>query len=214
METELELMSRIKREWGERIKAACTITPPRPSPDANFLAALVSLESNGWRYAQRFEPRVWKHLHDVAGGVTKSYGGVSLSGIESEQREIAKTSDYHRLHLDTDWAQLHGSILADGGDASIRQMATSFGLTQLMGYHTIDWPEIAPLDLLDGEINLKYGVKLLCWFIDRYHLELPRQSAELFRAWNTGSVDPSHATFDPGYIPNGLRRMGVYAGLA
>jgi len=86
----------------------------------------------------------------------------------------------------------------------IRENATSWGLTQIMGYHVVGDPH----QLTVPTNALRMTVSMLSTFRARFYLK-PDDWPGLFRCWNTGH--PSGTTFDPEYVPNGLERMKAYA---
>jgi hypothetical protein len=92
-------------------------------------------------------------------------------------------------------------------DDHTRANATSWGLTQIMGYN---YPG-APVDLANPGINLSSAVKMLEGFAQRFQLDVTKDFVSLFHCWNSG--EPRHATFDPKYSAKGLVRMKVYEGL-
>lgn len=78
--------------------------------------------------------------------------------------------------------------------------ATSWGLTQIMGYHV----EGEPSQLCDPDFALNMTETMLRGFQKQFKLD-PTDSESLFRCWNTGN--PRGKTFDPEYVTNGLARM-------
>jgi len=146
-----------------------------------FLAALIALESGGEPAAKRFEKHVYNKLISVQRGYADRYGALS-------RRDLQPLSD-------------------DG----IRNLATSWGLTQIMGYHVARRPGGIEI-LLNVETHLKFALGLLAEFAERYGLNVTLEFAELFRCWNTGK--PYGETYDPKYVENGLRRLAIYRELA
>ena len=143
-----------------------------------FLAALTANESGGDPSARRFEAGVFKHLRAVAAGTETHFGSI-----------VAR--------------HLNG---ADG--EALRGLASSWGLTQIMGYHILG-RAVAHADLLaDPELNLHLACILLSEFAERFGLDVTKDFEEMFRCWNTGQ--PDGKTFDPKYVESGLRRMNKY----
>ncbi len=93
----------------------------------------------------------------------------------------------------------------------MRELATSWGYTQIMGYHLIGRPGTV-LDLVEPRFHFRFALELLADFVERYQLDVTREFAEMFRCWNTGQ--PYGVTFDPAYVEKGLRRMETYKGLS
>jgi len=96
-------------------------------------------------------------------------------------------------------------------DEALRELATSWGLTQIMGYHMVGRRGTVR-DLIEPEFHYGVAVELLEEFAGRFELDLGSEFAAMFRCWNTGS--PYGVTFDPNYVENGLRRMESYRELA
>lgn len=151
-----------------------------------FLAALMALESGGDPAAKRFERHVYNKLINVQRGFADHYGALS-----------------------------HGELKRFSNDG-IRNFATSWGLTQVMGYHVARRPGGIEL-LINPETHLKFALGMLAEFAERFGLNATQEFAELLRCWNTGAPydDPSTPriegrTHDPHYVANGLRRMEIY----
>ena len=144
-----------------------------------FIAALIANESAGKDDASRFEPSVCVHLRGL------------LDGKEDHFGPITKTD------------------LAGCKDPDVRDFSTSWGLTQIMGYHLLVWGQ-DPRDLLEPKFNLEMCTRLLAGFAHAYQLDVRAEFEEMFRCWNTGR--PNGITTDPEYVPNGLRRMAMYHG--
>ena len=182
----------IHERWGALIDStlggAIRESPLRPTILPEFLAALISLESGGNPAATRFEPRVHQHLLRVRGGDETHYGGLTRSRLSQFE------------------------------DLQLIEFATSWGLTQIMGYHVIDevnstTPESPPHRggepkagwcsvLIEPGFNLMKAARMLAEFAEvvRAVREPPLQEndfAQLFRCWNTGK--PNGETFDPRY---------------
>lgn len=198
------LMQSIQEHFGAAILEAC-----RPSSvDATFLAALVANESDGKNDAVRFEPAVFEKLKEVLLGSRPHY---SPAGIK---RPITKADleaycspgspDSPRADFATELQTLHN-------------LATSWGLTQIMGWHLVEFQSgLGTAYLATPGGNLTFDTKyLLPWFAEHYGLDLQKDFADLFHCWNTGvpGGDPSHPTYDPNYVPNGLARQAIYQDL-
>jgi hypothetical protein len=181
---ELALMRTIRQTWGQEIAAAVkdTAIPER------FMAALIANETGGNRNSERFEPTVFAELAKVMLGKRGAYGKITTEDL---------------LAYEADASRILNSAGSEVG--RLMYLATSHGLTQIMGYHSID-------DALDTIPNdLEQTVKLLRDFAAEFHLNLANDFEQLFRCWNSGK--PDGKTFDPNYVPNGLERMGLYAQL-
>ena len=151
-----------------------------------FLAALIAGESGGDPEAKRFEPGVFRKLCVVRAGLLREYAGI--------------THDF----------------LASTEDMTLRDWATSWGLTQVMGYHTARRPGGVVI-LKDPANHLKFALGLLGEFVERFQLHPQLEFEEMFRCWNSGAPydDPKTArvegrTHDPKYVARGLARMKIY----
>lgn len=188
------LMRNIGMRYGVLIAAACKMTDIRES----FVAALVANESGGDSMAKRFEHGVLNSLWDVLMGRKANYGSIGAVNL---------------------YAYLTPE---DGGSAdetmqdSLRKLdglATSWGLTQIMGYEILDQQltgqmGLHPNIMQSPQVSVRYTVSMLSQISRAKGLKLFANFSELFDCWNTGR--PHAPTADPNYIPNGLARMDIY----
>jgi hypothetical protein len=181
---ELALMRTIRETWVAEITAAVEDTgvPER------FLAALIANESGGNANAERLEPNVLAELSEVLLGKRAAYAGIHSEAI-MDYVALADPHDLFPQEL-----------------ARLVYLATSHGLTQIMGWHLL-----AKNKTSEGNF-LEFTVELLRDFADEFRLNLSSDFEQLFRCWNSGK--PDGKTFDPNYVPNGLERMSLYAELA
>jgi hypothetical protein len=149
----------------------------KSSIPAEFVGALIANETEDHPDATRFEPAIFMKLKDVREGVEDRYG------------------------------QMHKAELLPFDDEGIRLLATSRGLTQIMGYSAV-YHSVDPLKLADPETCLKLTLRILAEWAQAYWLDVTKDFEQLFRCWNTGR--PDGRTYDPEYVPNGLRRMEIY----
>lgn len=189
-------MTLIRTKWGAQIAGACagTLVPE------SFLAGLVANETGGDATKTRFEPSNFAEMCEVVAG--------------------------KRAHFQKLGAQ---DLIGDGvfslraGLNVLAAYATSWGLTQIMGYQTIPFHRFVTM-LEDPAEHLKFAVVLLVQFANRWDLSLhPLEAApdpvieraanadleKLFACWNCGEPFPEK-TFDPHYCANGLLRMSLY----
>jgi hypothetical protein len=143
----------------------------------SFLAALIANESGGDADAKRLEKKVFAELMQVSQGRKPNWGSITLSDIQS---------------LSSD---------------ELMDMATSWGLTQVMGYHTLALHRPAR-DLAAPQFNVAKALEILENLSRRWSIDARRQPEKLLDAWNTGR--PNGKTYDPDYIPSGILRMGIY----
>jgi len=201
---ERALMERVHRDWGALLQEACKYS----SIPLEFIAALIANESGGNPDARRFEPGVFKHLQAVRDGREPRYGSLRAEDLRTPRPDAAG----------------HRPALQPFSDDELRALATSWGLTQIMGYHCLSW-ERQPGDLLDPKFNLGLAVRLATHFIEAFQLDVRRDGGGdyegLFRCWNSGAPrdDPKTTrlegkTFDPHYAERGLARMAIYRELS
>jgi hypothetical protein len=196
--SETELMQLIKDRWGAEISAAGQASGTVQS----FLAALIANESGGKNDALRFEPAVFIELKEVLLGTRPHY---APSGI---RHPILKTDLL--AYCDPGVGEQRGSF-ADSLQC-LHNLATSWGLTQIMGWHVVEFQTgMGTAMLATPGGNLQFATRLLAWFAEHYGLDLANDFDALFHCWNAG--DPSHPTYDPNYVANGLARKAIYEGL-
>jgi hypothetical protein len=206
---EYHLMERVFAVCDRLMRAACAFS----SVPVEFLAALTANESGGDAHAMRFEPAVYDHLAAVARGLRPAYGALGRKAIEAEVQDALhpKTDEYHAHFLTDAFAQRSASAQSGGEDEVLRELATSWGFTQIMGYHMV-WRGGAPRDLLDPGFHFLMTLELLTQFAESYQLDVRSEFREMFGCWNTGR--PYGQTADPRYVENGLRRMAIYRQVA
>jgi len=187
-------MQVIRGQWKEDLAAAVatTVVP------VTFLAALVANETGGNADAIRFEPAVFSELAEVVLGKRKAY---TPAGI---QHPLVRTELLNYVEP---------AGMSDFTDCLDRlaELATSRGLTQIMGWHAVEMARPMPTPILMPTYYLQFTVELLAYFANRYKLDQSQNFPELFRCWNAGK--PEGPTFDPHYVSNGLTRMDLYAQL-
>ncbi len=142
---------------------------------SEYLKALIILECSGDKPAgQRFEQNVFTKLKEVQNGRRKRYENIT-------RRHIKYCSD-----------------------AALRNLATSWGPFQIMGYKCIDMGII--ISDLRGVESIKWGVK---WINKEYGILIRNKDFEkAFRVHNTGSVNGR--TYDPDYVKNGLEHINYF----
>ncbi len=194
--SEQELMQFVKSVWYTTIMGACEASSIPPA----FLAALIAGESGGKNDAKRFEPAVLHALWEVLLGRKAAFGSIGradlvafvsgLSDIPAATPTILPTDSYQRLD----------------------SLATSWGLTQIMGYHVLERTMDRSVDSLRNPTQgLLVSNKLLTIFAVHFQLDVAKDFEQLFRCWNTGQ--PDGKTFDPAYVNNGLTRMAIWTSL-
>ncbi len=147
----------------------------------SYLMALIVLETSGTKPAgSRFEKHVFKKLLQLKAG------------------ERAKFED------------LRQEDLIDSDEDAIRNLATSWGPFQLMGYKCLGLG-VNIKDIRD-EGSLEFGAK---WIKKEYgHLLKKERFRDAFHYHNTGSLFPSSGitkTHDPHYVSKGLMYMDYFS---
>ncbi len=198
-------MRRVGARCGEVIREAAHFSSVPPE----FLAALTANESGADPGAARFEPSVYRHLKAVAEGRSPAYAGLRRETLDEEIEAMLhpKAAAFHAVYLNASFTETHATSLAASTDAALRDLATSWGYTQIMGYHLVR-REGTVSDLLEPRFHFRLALDLLAEFAARYELDLRREFDEMFRCWNTGQ--PYGETFDPDFVTKGRRRMELY----
>jgi hypothetical protein len=178
-----------------------------------FLGALTANESSGNPSAIRFEPSVYRHLKAVAAGESPHYGGICAPALCEELGEVLhpKANEFHERFLNSLFMAGEAGELSLLADETLRELASSWGFVQIMGYHVIGRHRTVH-DLLDPRFHYHLANQLLAGFAESCQLDLSHEFEGLFRCWNTGR--PDGRTADPAYVEKGLMRMGIYRALA
>ena len=207
-EAEHRLVRRVFARCDGFIQEACRSS----SVHAEFLGALTANESGGNPTAVRFEPSVYRHLKAVAAGESPRYGGIGAEALCKELAEVLhpKTGEFHAVFLNSLFMTGQASELSCLADEALRELASSWGFVQIMGFHVIGRRGTVR-DLLEPQFHYRFANQLLAEFAQCYRLDLSREFEEMFRCWNTGR--PDGRTADPAYVENGLRRMEIYSAL-
>jgi hypothetical protein len=195
--TDTDLMQSIQTKWGAAIAEACGTS----SVPAAFLAALITNETGGNPDAKRFEKGVLTSLWEVLQGRKTAFGSIQRSVLVNYVANVPITPT--------------NAIAALPADASQRAdaLATSWGLTQIMGYHILEngVPVKTIAALQDPAMHLAMALRMLAGFAAEFQLDVTKDFEQMFRCWNGGH--PTAQTFDPQYVPNGLARMQEWTAL-
>lgn len=205
---ELHLVNRVFERCQHFIAEACGASSVPPE----FLGALVANESGGEARVARFEPSVYRHLRGVADGRSPAYGGIGAKDLAGEVEEMLhpKAENFHARYLTEPFGANYYASLSALEDEALRELATSWGFTQIMGYHMVGRAGTVR-DLLEPRFHFRVALELLAEFAADYQLDLAHEFEEMFRCWNTGA--PYGQTFDPRYVAKGLRRLEAYRAL-
>ena len=147
-----------------------------------YLMALIVLECDGNKPAgHRYEKSVFRQLQRVRDGTQRKF------------------EDVHRRHL---------KQLSDDG---LKNLATSWGPFQVMGYKVVGLG-IKVEDLRDEDDAAFYGVQ---WIKKEYgHYLKKKKWKDAFHFHNTGRRFPlsgNSATHDPYYVSDGIKYMNWFA---
>ncbi|MCR5453806.1 MAG: hypothetical protein K6F33_02310 [Bacteroidales bacterium] len=145
-----------------------------------YLMALIMLECSGRaEVPPRFEQGVYDRLLEV----------------KEQRRESLESITYNDL--------------SDASDDALRNLASSWGPFQLMGYKCLHLG--IKIKDLRGDNSLYYGVK---WINSTYGDYIRKgKYADAFHIHNTGRPVPKngkYTTYDPKYVPNGLQYMEYF----
>ena len=223
MDSDNALMSTIRRDWAAQLAAAVHAS----SLPESFLAAIVANESGGHAAVSRFEPAVFTRLVNVAAGRQAAFScpGSRKPLTAPDLLAYASPGELQPSQVVAEYQGPPFQPAPPGAPARglqwglkrLSDLATSFGLCQVMGWHLVEMAGYAGWawtvgDLLDGAKNLQCAVALASYFAVRYELDLSKDFEQLLRCWNCGT--PDGTTFDPMYVPNGLARSAAYAALS
>lgn len=148
--------------------------------DQNYLLALIMLESSGRAdVPPRFEKAVYQKLKDIQGRKQVALEGITLSDIK------------------------------DASDEALRNLASSWGPFQLMGYKCLHLG--IKIKDLRGPNSLYWGV----YWIDNTYGEFVRKGRydDAFHIHNTGHTVPrnrKYFTYDSLYVPHGIEYMEYF----
>lgn len=201
-------MMRIHERCGDVMAAAVSGC----SLPVEFLAALTANESGGEPEASCFEHETYLRLKAVATGSSAEFGRIServLFAALQQHTTAAGCALPERLAA-TDFSVESLHAISRMEDEGLRALATSWGLTQIMGYHVVG-RAAAVHQLLDPQFHYRFAVDLLTEFAHRFRLSLSTDFEALFRCWNTGR--PDGETFDRNYVCRGIRRAQIYRDL-
>jgi hypothetical protein len=202
---ERRLVQRVFDRCNDSIAKACA----QSSVPEEFLGALAANESGGVTDATRFEPAVYRHLVAVAQGQSPAYGSINVADLDREASQLltANAATFHARYMTRGFAEIHSRQISKAADNVLRELATSWGYTQIMGYHMVGRPG-AVRQLLDPSFHFRMAIWLLSEFAIDFHLDPAKNFDELFCCWNTGR--PHGRTYDPAYVAKGLGRMEIY----
>lgn len=144
----------------------------------------------------------------VEAGVDRHSGQINPAASRFEK------GVYHKLlsvrdGLRSSWSKITTRDLTGLSDAAIRNLATSWGLTQIMGWHLIHNLKGTIQDLRDLDKHLYFTVELLVVTAEPHILS--KRFDNVLRIWNAGSANGK--TFDDDYVDNALLVRKHYAAI-
>ena len=147
---------------------------------AEYLKALVVLEVGGRKPAPvRYEKKVFNRLKKLRKGELKRY-------------ELLKKE-----------------TIADASDDALKNLSTSWGAFQIMGYKCVQLG--VKVSDIRGDKSLYWGVK---WINDEYGNFLRKKKfKDAFHLHNTGRKFPKNGiprTYHPDYVDNGLKYLEMF----
>lgn len=176
--SEVDLMKRVRRFAGPSLFSAAKLT----AVPVEFLAALTANESGVWLVHDtiippRLEPKVLGDLSLVQTGARSHYGKVTTK------------------------------MLTGATGDQLKEWATSWGLTQILGWHCLVWG--VPVERLNqAELHYQYTSRVIAEFCESFHLDPRKDFEEMGRCWNGG--EPNSLTVDPRYVENLLERIAIW----
>lgn len=193
------MMDSIRKRHGSTIAAACDSSSVRP----DFVAALCGNESSGDERAVRFEPSVFAKLLEVCAGKRAEYKPAGIKAALGAQDLLTVIGQRNVTNPSMD----AGLVSFSEQLKTATFLATSHGLTQIMGWHCIEFGRhFGILGTPAGQ--LRFTIELLTWFAHLYNLDLATADADLLRCWNTGR--PDGLTYDSQYVIKATRRSEIY----
>ena len=178
---EVQLVTRVKGLLQPTLDAFA----PTSSIPVSFWGALTCGETGEWLIHNlivppRLEPTVFQHLMDVLTSTELDYGGLKRADL--------------------------AGLAAD----EIRALASSHGLTQVMGYNAVVLGhQVAELD--DPATHYPIAARLMAQFNERFGLDPAKDFAEMATCWNGGHVGAK--TVPPEYAANLVLRKSIWEAL-
>lgn len=184
----------------------CSVTP-RATPEETGCEAAIS------NYGH--DVKIWAKQFDLPPEYLMAVIMLECSGRKDvpprfEQgvyNKLIEVKERRRASLES----ISYSDIADASDEALRNLASSWGPFQLMGYKCLHLG--IKIRDLRGSSSLYYGIK----WIDGTYGDYVRkgQYADAFHIHNTGRAVPKngkYTTYDPKYVPNGLQYMEYFKG--
>lgn len=176
----------IHERFGELIHAACVGTGVKESFLAGFTGVEAGIDRKGQikPEATRFEPGVYSDLISLRDNGYCFVGGkrrTTYSGVKQSQ-------------------------VADADDDAVRALSTSYGCSQIMGWHVINNLDCTIAELRDTNKHFGYTVELLKIVGGPYMRDGDLEA--VLHIWNTGSANGK--TYHADYVDNALKVKKFY----
>ena len=192
------MMAMIRDHFGAYIRAAVSGSG---FPES-FFAALTANETSGVPTQTRFESAVLGHLVDMVILTEPNFGAITREGL-----------------LGVCWPANKVNTLTDGL-VSLKNLATSWGPTQIMGYQSLA-AKYPLVELSNLDTHYKHAVEILADFQKRFDLPVMDEApgapkvtpTDYFACWNSGSPEHEGAPGVALYVMEGLHRMTLYEAL-
>lgn len=168
------------------INIACSNSVVAESFLAGFIGVEAGIDRNGVirPEAKRFEKGVYEDLISL-----RDNGFCIIAGKRRDN-----------------YSGVRRQQIADATDEAIRALATSYGMSQIMGWHVINNLKCTISDLRDPQKHLFYTIRLLLIVSGDY---LRRGDLEsVLRIWNTGSANGN--TYHAAYVASALKVKRAY----
>lgn len=174
----------LRERFGSRIAEATAKT----YVPARLVAALIALECG----------------FDSKRGVFNEGAGRFESHVYARLLSLRDTGQYinGRGRTRTSYEKVTQADLAGATAEAVRNLATSWGPGQIMGYNVLHW-DCTIADLRDPAQSIRWVVRKL--LEDAGSAIRRKEFDDVLRIWNTGS--PDGQTHDPDYVAHGKRYM-------
>jgi hypothetical protein len=127
-----------------------------------------------------------------------------------EQGVLAKLTDVLYGQRTTACGMDYDAIVRAMATERLKDIASSHGLTQIMGYHAV-LRSLPIADLNDPAKHYTVAARVMKDFLRQYQLDPVKNAPEMAHCWNSGS--PHGKTYDPLYESNLMVRKAIWEAL-
>lgn len=197
-----QIAKEIFNNYGALIRRARKGEPGGESINESFIAGFVGVEAGRFHSGEK--------RGQINPAATRFEKGVYADLVSLRDRGFCFIGG--KKH--STYSGVRRSQIADASDAALRALATSYELTQIMGWHCINnlsnaAGRVTIADLRDHSKHLFYTVRLL-QIVGGKYLE-NKDYESVLRIWNTGNANGK--THDPDYVENALSVKNAYSKL-